>query len=751
MDPSHQSTPAPPGFTFLSPNPNRVPNFAFVRPNPNPNLSFVPRNSNPNPSFSFGPPPLPSQAPPDLQATASLLKSLIDHAERTVKEVSDLLCLQKPLPQDESSYCPYDSNHRMPPEDLFLHSLRCPSAYGIVEPEELPPLSYRGSMKSEHDLPSENNFFGRLEELGDDLCFSLDEEAGCNTNFFYRGCPGVVAGPQIDADMKRIFTLPPVLSAECVNFGRKGLDIKNRRQRFLPSEFWELKREVEGWIDYPSRCSSSVHRAVLCSDGLKEVELKRWIISNSPFHGIVIDADIRDHVFLLLKLCLRAMLRSANCYMEDSNRNCCTDCPVLFEGLSWLGSQLTILYGQVNGKLFAMNMVKHSLLSVARSSLLFQVADGLEVECHIEDVSIGRPRRIGNRGDQRGPDGRRELSEDVLYVSQVAAAVAALFERASLEERIKHLRLSEATPRFQLLSEYAQVSARAEEVRRGRLEYRPIIEHDGLLWQHSRGQDDGRKFKTKEELLAEERDYKRRRMSYRGKKVKRTPVQVLRDIIEDHMDEIARAGGIGCFTKAAAEKGVSASEAMSGDTASADVHNRVDVSYCLSDDRVFVKNDGNVSYGRGEVQLHGFQTGKSYNSQGVSNKEKWARTKLHYNNEISSQKALSKDKYNTNYRSRSPHGERSTRGYLDKHGGGYRSRSPRGERNLWGSSHSSSSRMVSTEGSYTGRTINEDSWSSRMHGGSSSESNTPGLLEDRYDPSLTYNTEADGCDYHGGK
>lgn len=32
--------------------------------------------------------------------------------------------------------------------------------------------------------------------------------------------------------------------------------------------------------------------------------------------------------------------------------------------------------------------------------------------------------------------------------------------------------------------------------------------------------------KTKAELLAEERDYKRRRMSYRGKKLKRTPLQV---------------------------------------------------------------------------------------------------------------------------------------------------------------------------------------------------------------------------------
>ncbi|CAH2055134.1 unnamed protein product [Thlaspi arvense] len=41
-----------------------------------------------------------------------------------------------------------------------------------------------------------------------------------------------------------------------------------------------------------------------------------------------------------------------------------------------------------------------------------------------------------------------------------------------------------------------------------------------------RMEEDMNKMKTREELLAEERDYKRRRMSYRGKKVKRTPRQV---------------------------------------------------------------------------------------------------------------------------------------------------------------------------------------------------------------------------------
>lgn len=42
---------------------------------------------------------------------------------------------------------------------------------------------------------------------------------------------------------------------------------------------------------------------------------------------------------------------------------------------------------------------------------------------------------------------------------------------------------------------------------------------------------DTNKTKTREELLAEERDYKRRRMSYRGKKAKRSTLQVDKQLV----------------------------------------------------------------------------------------------------------------------------------------------------------------------------------------------------------------------------
>ncbi|RVW31368.1 hypothetical protein CK203_114183 [Vitis vinifera] len=129
------------------------------------------------------------------------------------------------------------------------------------------------------------------------------------------------------------------------------------------------------------------------------------------------------------------------------------------------------------------------------------------------------------------------------------------------------------------MAEHACLTARADEERKNNPNYKPILEHDGLLWQRSRNQHltihnfwgmsmnlktssirplfsiqigelqytyflkevvgfsiylinlklvckESSKTRTREELLAEERDYKRRRMSYRGKKLKQTTTEV---------------------------------------------------------------------------------------------------------------------------------------------------------------------------------------------------------------------------------
>ena len=72
---------------------------------------------------------------------------------------------------------------------------------------------------------------------------------------------------------------------------------------------------------------------------------------------------------------------------------------------------------------------------------------------------------------------------------------------------------------FQLLVEHENVVRKAIEERKRCFDYKPILEQDGLIWQHSSYQGTKRE-KTREESLAEVRDYKRQQMSYCGKKVK---------------------------------------------------------------------------------------------------------------------------------------------------------------------------------------------------------------------------------------
>ncbi|KAI7733495.1 hypothetical protein M8C21_023793 [Ambrosia artemisiifolia] len=263
-----------------------------------------------------------------------------------------------------------------------------------------------------------------------------------------------------------------------------------------------------------------------------------WVLMNSPVYGVVIDVFMTDHLLLLFRVCLKAIAREAVGYLvsvskgERPGGGYRFDCPVLSRVLMWLGLQFGILYGEVNGKLFAINMLKQALLNAsAKSLILFDESSGLS-DNDGESVPVN-----GNKVN----DGRS--GKGMIFVSQIAAAVAALHERSALETRIKAIRASRFVPAYQRVQEHEYISKAADEERKNRPNYKPIIEHDGVLWQRG-GNQDSNKNKSQEELLAEERDYKRRRMSYRGKKMKRSTTQ-MRDIIDEYMEEIKHANMAG--------------------------------------------------------------------------------------------------------------------------------------------------------------------------------------------------------------
>lgn len=453
----------------------------------------------------------------------------------------------------------------MPPESLFLHSLNCPVPLFQNPSSPFDYLHYPNTLNPQ-DPHKDSNFSQSIQDPNEtELCFSLDSYYNqFSSHFSYNDCPGAVNLNDLDSS-KRIFTLPGVLLIECVNFGvsgeseRDGFD-KNGF-RVLPSELWAIRREIDGWIDYPSVYSYSVFCSILRLDLIKGSDLRSWIIANSPRYGVVIDVYMRDHICVLFRLCLKAIrkegLSSVSCEMNVKSLKC----PILVQVLTWIASQLSVLYGEVNAKCFAIHVLKQCLLDAANEVLFLldsclkeSLRDLDAFESEIKDSKLEEPRK-GSReckiikAVDEGDDG-------VIFVSQVAAAVAALHERSILEAKIKLLRVPQQLPRYQRMAEHSFASKRADDERSKRPQYKAIIEHDGLPRKQLSNQESN-KSKTREELLAEERDYKRRRMSYRGKKLKRTTLQVMRDIIDGYMEEIKLAGGIGRFEKGTEEEEMS--------------------------------------------------------------------------------------------------------------------------------------------------------------------------------------------------
>ncbi|KAL6177029.1 hypothetical protein ACLB2K_053661 [Fragaria x ananassa] len=137
----------------------------------------------------------------------SSLSSLIHDSSQILDSLSALL----PVPsQDDSDdidchiFCPVNPHHRLHPHSLFSHFLRCPPPLHHL----IPPLHYPKTFKSTDQSQSGESFI-----QSGDLCLSLEHyyaEFGCN--YFYRDWQTFTLLHWMT------FTLPSVLSAECVNF-----------------------------------------------------------------------------------------------------------------------------------------------------------------------------------------------------------------------------------------------------------------------------------------------------------------------------------------------------------------------------------------------------------------------------------------------------------------------------------------------------------------------------------------------------
>ncbi|KAG8083272.1 hypothetical protein GUJ93_ZPchr0015g6975 [Zizania palustris] len=300
----------------------------------------------------------------------------------------------------------------------------------------------------------------------------------------YSDCPSVVraTAPSPPA----VSSLPAFLAAECADYSSADADsvsVPSSPPRILPSELCLVRQEVDSWSanGVPGSYSHATARvAAALRSGFPrwEAEMRRWVAASSPRYGVVIDAVTRDHVWVLVRLCLKAVASEACCSLERvwhgegggsgfDPRSMRFDCPRLVGGVSWLCVQLEILYGGSNGRFFATVAVKEAMLR-AVSCLAVGV-----------DVSRGGEARASGGSGVEGSD-FGDVETFSVSVPQVASAIAALHERFLLEEKIKALRAPHSS-KYQLLLEYSQALERGREERSKRPNYRAVLEYDGVI------------------------------------------------------------------------------------------------------------------------------------------------------------------------------------------------------------------------------------------------------------------------------
>lgn len=313
-----------------------------------------------------------------------------------------------------------------------------------------------------------NRFVEALPGPNADLCFTLDGYADFreSLNFFYEGCPGVVSFPSDGSSNKRTFTLPGSLSVECANFftdrSIDAEDVDASHLRLLPSDVWWVQNEVAAWNDYPTTCSCYVVYALSGVGIIRESDLRRLVIVNSPRFGIVIDVAMTDHIIILLCLCLKAIAKEG-LGLVKSRSSIKFNCPILVQVVTWLASQLSILYREMNGKFFAIDLLKKCLLDAASRLLLHSfeqklgdsrgennTSQDIDLEAiagNAKDVVLEKP--VKKKESQEVSLMTDSVNSKLIFVSQVAAAIAALHERSVLEVKIRALRQLRQLPRHQ--------------------------------------------------------------------------------------------------------------------------------------------------------------------------------------------------------------------------------------------------------------------------------------------------------------
>eukprot|EP00897_Mesotaenium_endlicherianum_P010812 jgi/Mesen1/975/ME000012S00539 len=327
---------------------------------------------------------------------------------------------------------------------------------------------------------------------------------GVPSSSFYEDAPFVVQlGSAKGASESPIpESLSNSLSTKCSN----GETLKQSSLSIL--QLWSAEKEARAWGGLPELYSRNFQHVLRHLDGSNET-VSRWLATRMRLHhGKALPPRLAEHVAVLLRLWVcaaaeeaSALLASAHLMADDPGERregLSVPCPALHRGAQWVAGQLALVTDSDQAHHLPLAFLKHLVADAAT--------------CRFSGGRLQGEGRAAGAESDAAAGGMREVEQ----------ALAALRDYRAL-----HGPDSNAAVSVELYDKWQREAAQERALRS---DWQPLGEGRG-------GRD--------AERLAQERDLKRRRLKYRSRRPKRSPLQVLHDMIEKHTAAIALAGGIG--------------------------------------------------------------------------------------------------------------------------------------------------------------------------------------------------------------
>eukprot|EP00850_Spirogloea_muscicola_P017503 SM000151S01491 [mRNA] locus=s151:160316:164029:+ [translate_table: standard] len=379
--------------------------------------------------------------------------------------------------------CPHDAAHRLPPAAIYAHAEAC-------------------RQKREHGV------HGPWMPLDD-----WESSA-----FFYERAPSAVtlrSGATLELLARRDAELQDIEERRLQGEDCRSQEFAGpgRPVALSAARLWQADREIAGWQTVPPAYSPTVAAVVVALPRLASVHVEAAMLALA---AAWLPPCAAACFGTLLRVALGRVAVEAAAAMPGSGGDKPIPCPVLAKQARWLAGHAAVLCGPATAAATTLALLQHLLLHTI-------TLRGGSTEA--DEPELYSP--LGEATAEQGSGG-----------SDVAKALTSFYELAVAARHRKEGLPDTAAAEW--IRSYDQVVEAAEVERRLRPATTSTASSIAEAAYHANlAAEKEKRDKSTVERLAEERDYKRRRISYRAKHGLRTATTMMREIIEKQMSAMS--------------------------------------------------------------------------------------------------------------------------------------------------------------------------------------------------------------------